>query len=87
MIKKYQNIKRYICIIIYIYIYNYANIYETSQDQMRLKSDTFISSFSLIWSCDVSYIYISSYRQKMTGKSFSGRFGVFAYTNSKCIQL
>ena len=46
-------------------------MYETSQDQMRLKSETFISS----------------YRQKMTCKSFSDRFGVFAYTNSKFIQL
>ena len=46
-------------------------MYETSQDQMRVKSETFISS----------------YRQKMTWKSFSGRFGGFAYTNSKFIQL
>ena len=46
-------------------------MYETSQDQMRLKSETFILS----------------YRQKMTFKSFSGRFGGFAYTNSKFIQL
>ena len=46
-------------------------MYETSQDQMRLKSETFISS----------------YRQKMTWKSFSGRFRGFAYTNSKFIQL
>ena len=30
-----------------------------------------------------SEISISSYRQKMTWKSFSGRFGGFAYTNSK----
>ena len=48
-----------------------AYIYETSQDQMRLKSETFISS----------------YRQKMTWESFSGRFWGFAYTNSKFIQL
>ena len=58
---------------IHVCIYTYINIHETSQDQMRLKSETFISS----------------YRQKMTWKSFSGRFKFvgFAYTNSKFIQL
>ena len=40
--------------------------------KMRLKSEKLI---------------ISSYRQKMTWKSFPGRFGVFAYINSKFIQL
>ena len=30
---------------------------------------------------------ISRYRQKMTWKSFTGRFGGFAYTNSLFIQL
>ena len=48
-----------------------ACVCETSQDQMTLKSQTFISS----------------YRQKMTWKSFSGRFWGFAYTNSKFIKV
>ena len=34
----------------------------------------------------IGNIYLS-YRQKMTWKSFSDRFGGFAYTNCKCIQL
>ena len=42
-----------------------------SLDQMRLKSETFISS----------------YRRKMTWKSFSGSFGVPAYSDSKFIKI
>ena len=38
-------------------------------DQMRLKSETFISS----------------YMRKMTWKSFSGSFGVLAYSDSQFI--
>ena len=78
----------YVCMYVCMYVYNilhinpfspnirvkcyiYIYISETSQDQVRLKSETFISSYML----------------KITWKSFSNRFGGFAYTNSKFIQL
>ena len=43
----------------------------TSQDQMRVKLETFISR----------------YRQQIPWKSFSGSFGVLAYSDSKFIPL
>ena len=54
-----------------MYVCMYMYIYETSQDQMRLKSETFISR----------------YRQQMSWKSFSGSFGVLVYSDSKLIPL
>ena len=44
-------------------------IYVSLHDQMRLKSETFISS----------------YMRKITWKSFSGSFGVLAYSDSQYI--